>query len=296
METVAFGTTDLRVTRLGMGCAKLGAFWQGRSLRDGARTLAAAYDQGIRLFDTADCYARGISERLVGRTLRNRDDAVIVTKVGLLKTPAAWLSAARARALASGVEAAFAQPRDGSRCFTPRYVEQAVERSLRRLGREALDVLLLHGPPLPDLQAQTFMLAVDRLIQSGKVRYYGASAATPQSAVLAAELPGASCIQLPYNPRRPEVVTAVAEPIRRTGIAVTTTSPLGDGAMLAAAATARVPRDRIVAACLHHSMARPEVTSVLVGMSRPQHVAANIGALQLVPDESLVNRLAQGTP
>src|SRR4051794_31583448 len=81
MNHSELGNTDLRVSALGMGCAKLGAVWQGRSLREGVEALHTAYDRGITLFDTADCYARGLSERLVGRAFRRgAPDVVISTK------------------------------------------------------------------------------------------------------------------------------------------------------------------------------------------------------------------------
>ena len=67
LERRPLGATGLTVSALGMGCAKLGAFWQGRSPGEGRRALDAALHAGVTLFDTADCYARGISERLVGR-------------------------------------------------------------------------------------------------------------------------------------------------------------------------------------------------------------------------------------
>ena len=70
LERRPLGGTGLMVSALGMGCAKLGAFWQGRSPAEGRRAIDAARHAGINLFDTADCYARGISERLLGRALR----------------------------------------------------------------------------------------------------------------------------------------------------------------------------------------------------------------------------------
>ena len=99
LERRPLGATGLEVSALGMGCAKLGAFWQGRSPAEGRRAIDAARRAGINLFDTADCYARGISERLLGRALlAEPGDVVVCTKVGLLKTPLAVLSARRAGA------------------------------------------------------------------------------------------------------------------------------------------------------------------------------------------------------
>ncbi len=135
---------DMTVSAIAMGCGRLGAFWQGRSPAAGLDAVAAAREAGIDLFDTADCYARGLSERVLGRALRGQRDAVVIcTKVGLLKTPAARVAARRAGGCARA-----------ARCFEASYVAWAAERSLRRLRTGHIDVLLLHSPSAQEARAR----------------------------------------------------------------------------------------------------------------------------------------------
>src|SRR2546430_17608222 len=83
------------VSAIGMGCSRLGAFWQGRSHEDAKAAVAAAVHEGVTLFDTADVYGRGLSERILGVGLRrHRDEVTLVTKCGLVKTPMAVLRVA----------------------------------------------------------------------------------------------------------------------------------------------------------------------------------------------------------
>ncbi len=283
-----FGQTGLTVSSLGMGCAKLGAFWQGRSTADGRRALEEARRCGINLFDTADCYARGISERVIGRAIRHgRDDVVISTKVGLLKTPVALVSAARRspdlrprrvaqlRAMAPGAK--------GSQCFADGYVEKAVERSLRRLSTDRVELLLLHDPPLEQIRAQTFLPAVERLRQAGKVLHFGVSCATEGQALAALELPALACLQVPYNLSREDLVGAVRGQSERRGVAIMAMAPFGDGTLLKAAQDQGHPLDVVARACLHFALSAAGVSSVVAGMSTAEHVRANVAAAAAAP-------------
>lgn len=251
ISTRPLGRTGMEVSALGMGCARLGAFWQGRSPTSGLRALYEALDAGITFFDTADSYARGISERLVGRAVRGRDVSVC-SKVGYLKTPVA--------------KAAARPYGGGAQCFAPGYVRLAAERSLRRLGTETLDVLLLHSPPATVITEGAFLDAAARLREQGKVRAFGISCDTPDDALAALGLPQVEVVELAYNlgvaePARPVLTEAACR-----GTAVIARSVFGDGALLAGSS----PED-----CLRFALEAPAVSVALAGMSRPEHVRAN---------------------
>src|SRR5688572_10733315 len=77
---------ELDLPEVTVGCGRLGAFWQGRGVLEGRSAVLEALCLGIRSFDTADVYARGISERLIGNAIKGLGDAIVVTKVGQLKT------------------------------------------------------------------------------------------------------------------------------------------------------------------------------------------------------------------
>ena len=204
LERRPLGATGLTVSALGMGCAKLGAFWQGRSPAEGRRAIDAARQAGINLFDTADCYARGISERMLGRALRaDSGDVVVCTKVGLLKTPPALLSARRSGA--RGNEAGLgglARGGSGAGCYAPRYVTvrpRAQPAPARPRPRRAAPA------PRPAargiLERQEFLPAVEALVRAGKVAHFGVSCATPDEADAALEVRASPASRSPTAPR-----------------------------------------------------------------------------------------------
>jgi aryl-alcohol dehydrogenase-like predicted oxidoreductase len=158
MEYRRVGHSGLVVSTLGLGCSAFGrrADEPGRTVLadDRAReVLRAAFDCGITLYDTADSY--GESEVLLGRYLgSHRDDIVIATKFGH--------SVKGALGVDYGAR--------GAR----RYVRRAVERSLRRLGTDWIDLYQMHSPdPLTPIE-ETLDVLTD-LVQEGKVRYLGSS-------------------------------------------------------------------------------------------------------------------------
>ncbi len=152
MEERQMGRSGLRVSALGLGCNNFGGRLDEAASR---RVVAAALDHGVTLFDTADVYPMGkggLSEEILGRSLgARRPDAVVATKFGLREEPEG-------------------RRHDGSR----RYLMQAVEGSLRRLGTDWIDLLQLHRPD-PDTPVDETLRALDDLIRQGKVRYVGCS-------------------------------------------------------------------------------------------------------------------------
>lgn len=279
-ERRALGATGLTVSALGMGCAKLGAFWQGRSAKEGRRALGAAVFCGINLFDTADCYARGISERLVGRALRGAGDVVVCTKVGLLKTPAALMLARRSGARGEHLSLrGLARGGAAPGCYEPGYVSAAAEHSLRRLGRERVEVLLLHAPPLAAIREQRFLPALEELVRSGKVGAFGLSCATADEADAALAVPGLACLQIPFSAARPDLLEHVGPLAGERGVGIMAAGPFGDGGLLGAKHGG--PED-----LLRIALAAPGVASVLAGMSRAEHVRANVAAAGSVAAEA----------
>lgn len=325
--------TDLAgrtATPLGLGTARLGAVWQKRGLREGLATVHTALDLGVTLVDTADCYARGIAERLVGRAVGSRDDVVVMTKVGLLKTPVALRSAAHATGRRGSLAGLRSGP-DSDRCFHPDYLAAAARACLRRQGRETLDVLLLHEPSSADLTPE-MAAAMDQLVTDGIIRQWGASVRDADAALAAVELPGLSWLQVPVNAADTSVAQALtssrgslaaqartstsggtqartsthepslaevrgrpaAEPRSQvTGrVAVIALAALGDGALLSRA-TQVAPPPAAIAALTEAAAAPAAVDGVLLGMSTPEHAVANISALQAGVTDATAAAVAQ---
>jgi aryl-alcohol dehydrogenase-like predicted oxidoreductase len=150
MQLRPFGTTDLRVSAVGLGCNNFGSRLDQAATQ---KVVHAALDAGVTLFDTADIYGnRGDSERLLGQALGpRRRDIVLVTKFGL--------------------------PMDGSgrrQGGSRRYVPKALEASLKRLKTEWVDVYYFHRPD-PQTPIEETLEALDKLVRAGKVRHTGCS-------------------------------------------------------------------------------------------------------------------------
>ena len=163
----------------GMGCWAIGGdFFAGdQSLgfadvddETSIPTVHAALDAGIRVFDTADVYGAGHSEKLLGTALRDHADALIISKFG-----------ARFDEQSKQV----LENESNSDAVIP-----AIESSLRRLQRESIDIMLLHLNSLPVEKAAPFFDQLELARQSGKIRAYGWSTDFPASVTAMAQRPG----------------------------------------------------------------------------------------------------------
>ncbi|RLK07158.1 aldo/keto reductase [Ruegeria conchae] len=191
---------NTEISPLGMGCWPIGGkmYWGEQSLgytrsddETSIRTIHAALDGGITLFDTAAAYGAGHSERLLGKALRHRPDALIVTKIGV------------------GIDEASRQISFDP--FTPDQVGPAVEGCLSRLERDRIDLLLLHVNDMPIAQAEAVFDELDRLNEAGKLRAYGWSTDHSESARAASTRDGFEAVEYVLNvffdaPRMQQVV------------------------------------------------------------------------------------------
>jgi aryl-alcohol dehydrogenase-like predicted oxidoreductase len=214
---------------LGMGCWAIGGPWRfdGRAAGWGAvdddesiRAIRRAVELGVTLFDTADAYGAGHSERVLGRALAGRrDEVTIATKVGLRFDE---------------------HTREGAGAdVSPAHIRAACEASLRRLATDRIDLYLLHGgvdgpgdlPPVIDV--------LEELVAAGKVRWYGASSDDPAIVEAMAQAPHAVAVEqeLSIFAGDPEVL-AIAE---RTGLASLNRSPLAMGLLTGTYALDRRP-------------------------------------------------------
>jgi aryl-alcohol dehydrogenase-like predicted oxidoreductase len=150
------GVRGPEVSEVGVGTNNFGR----RLDQAGARSVVdAALDLGVNLFDTADIYGNGESERFLGQALRGRRDrAVLATKFGMRKP---------------GLE-----PSD--RRGSQDYVRQALEGSLRRLQVETIDLYQMHEPD-PNTPITETVLALQEAVTAGKVRWVGVGKWSPRT-------------------------------------------------------------------------------------------------------------------
>lgn len=171
MRTVRLGGSGVHVTELAFGAAALGNLYAPVSDRTAADTVTAAWDAGIRSFDTAPHYGLGLSERRLGAALqgRPRDAFTVSTKVGRLLAP----GGPGGDDLANG----FAVPATCHRLwdFTAEGVLRSIEASLDRLGLDRVDIALLHDPDDHlDIALKEAYPALERLRAEGVVGAIGA--------------------------------------------------------------------------------------------------------------------------
>lgn len=276
----ALGRRGRGNSRLAMGSAKLGAFWQGRSLQDGVRAVRLALDSGVSLVDTADCYARGIAEHLIGRALGDRrDDIVVCTKAGLLKTPVAQLQA-RNTTPRGNREAwtlhGLGRKSDASRCYDGDFLIRRLDISLRRLRTESVDIFYLHEPSSIEIAQGRHLEGVQRILDAGKARLFGVSCNTLAAAQTALRDPLVSVIQVPYSFDHQAIVRSIWQEAASKRVALIGAAPLGDGRLLASCPRSDV--EEAAASALRFALDSAALDYVLVGMSQPGHVEKNVNA------------------
>lgn len=152
MQYRRLGKTGWDVSAVSMGCWGIGGQWGTVSEAEAIRTMHAALDLGVNLFDTADAYGPRVSEELVGKALAGQSDGVYVaTKVGNFGRR-------------QGHPLSYA---------TPEHVYLCCDASLGRLKRDTIDLYQCHIGNLED--PTVFLEAFEQLIQRGKIRAYGIS-------------------------------------------------------------------------------------------------------------------------
>jgi aryl-alcohol dehydrogenase-like predicted oxidoreductase len=156
MDIRILGMTSLKVSRIAFGTWQLGGDWGAFDTEAAITAVRRARELGVTLFDTAQAYGFGTSERLLGQALRHdldhrRGEVVIATKGGLRRTD-------------SGVV------RDAS----PDWLRQGVDDSLRALGIDYIDLYQLHWPD-PGVPLAESASALQELVDAGKIRHVGVS-------------------------------------------------------------------------------------------------------------------------
>ena len=152
MKYREFGKTGFKISEVSLGTWQLGGKWGAPyNLKTAQATLQAAYDHGVNFFDTADGYQGGESEKAVGAFVREHPDVHFTTKIGHKETP-------------------FTLEH-----FNPKHLRQYVEDSLKNMGVDALDCVLLHCPPTDAYYDPSVFAALAALKREGKILHYGVS-------------------------------------------------------------------------------------------------------------------------
>lgn len=198
----------LEVSELGLGCMGMSEYYGRTDDEESIRTIYAAIDMGVTLFDTADQYGLGRNEELVGRAVKSRrNQVVIATKFGVERNFNGQTVRINGR---------------------PEYVKSACEASLRRLGVDVIDLYYQHrvdtSVPIEDTIG-----AMADLVREGKVRYLGMSEAAPRTIRRAFAVHPIAALQTEYSIWSRDVEAQILPTCRELGIGFVAYSPLGRG-------------------------------------------------------------------
>jgi len=298
MKYRSLGRTGLVVSEIGFGAWGIGGRTVGTTSygdtddRTSLAALRGALDAGITFFDTSSAYGNGHSEELIGQAFKgNRSKVIVATKAGY---------------------EAWDRPPD----FSAVAITASAEASLRRLGGGYIDLLQLHNAPTAALQAADVREALARLVASGKIRAWGASAKSPVEAIEALRQADVAVVQANFNMmdvralsdglldevakrqagfigRTPLCFGFLAGTIRRDTIFPAGDHRLGwsraqldnwiDGAAELLAALSTRPGSEGAQSALRFCLSFPAVSSVIPGILTPTEAAENALASEAGP-------------
>jgi aryl-alcohol dehydrogenase-like predicted oxidoreductase len=209
------GRTDMRVSEVSFGAWAIGGSWGPVKDEESYAALNRAVDLGVNFIDTADVYGDGRSEQLIGRLLNERKEEIFVaTKAGRRLSP---------------------HTADG---YNRTNLETFVDRSLRNLGVDCIDLLQLHCPPTEVYHRPGVFRALDGLKRKGKIRYYGVSVEKVAEALKATEYPDLQSVQIIFNMFRLKPATEFFPTAKKRKVGVIVRVPLASG-LLAGKITAQ---------------------------------------------------------
>lgn len=219
MQDITLGASGPSVSALGLGCMGLNQAYDEPAGREEALdTLGHALDLGIRFWDTADAYALGENERLVGAALARagRDDVVLATKFG-------------------GIFDADSGEATGVRGDAA-YVAQACEASLRRLGTDHIDLYYQHIPD-PAVPVEETVAAMAELVTAGKVGHLGLSNVSADQLRAAHAVHPIAAVQSEWSLFARGAERELVPACRALGVGLVPYSPLGRGFLTGAFST-----------------------------------------------------------
>lgn len=206
MQYRKFGRTGWNVSEISFGAWAIGSAWGHVDDRESLAALNRALDLGVNLIDTADVYGDGHSEQLIAKLRKERSEPFyVVTKLGRRSNP----------------HVADAYNRENMTAY--------VERSLKNLNVEALDLVQLHCPPTEVYYRPEVFGVLDDLVKAGKLKFYGVSVEKVEEALKAIEYPGVQSVQIIFNMFRQRPAELFFPEAKRRQVGILARVPLASG-------------------------------------------------------------------
>lgn len=207
MREHSFGRTEFTVSDIGFGAWQIGGSWGEVSEADGRAALNAALDAGMTFIDTADVYGDGRSEKIIAEVLKARGGKrpMVASKAGRRLNP---------------------HVADG---YTKANIEGFIDRSLKNLEVDSLDLVQLHCPPTDVYYRQEMFEGLEEIRKAGKIKHYGVSVEKVEEALKAIEYPGVTSVQIIFNMFRQRPAGLFFQEAKRRNVAVIARVPLASG-------------------------------------------------------------------
>ena len=206
MQYRTLGRTGWSVSAISFGAWAIGADWGAVNDEDSIAALHKAIDMGVNFIDTADVYGDGRSEKLIAQVRKERSESLyVVTKAGRRLNP---------------------HVADG---YNRENLTGFIERSLKYLEVEALDLVQLHCPPTEVYYRPELFGVMDDLQQQGKIKHYGVSVEKVEEALKAIEYPNVKTVQIIFNMFRQRPAGLFFEQAHKKNIGILARVPLASG-------------------------------------------------------------------
>ena len=206
MKFRKFSNIGWQVSEVGLGCWAIGSEWGDVSKEDANEVLKTSLDNGVNFFDTADVYGDGRSEQFIGELLKSTSEKIYVaTKSGRRLNP------------------------HNSEGYNPQNIESFIDRSLKNLGVECIDLLQLHCPPSDVCSKKETYEMMDDIVKKGKILHYGVSVEKVSEALDAIQFPNVKSIQIIFNMFRQKPSEEFFKEAAKRDVAIIVRVPLASG-------------------------------------------------------------------
>lgn len=224
-----FGKTGRTVSEVGFGAWAIGGAWGDVSEADARAALHAALDNGTTFIDTADVYGDGRSEKIIADVMKERggERPFIATKAGRRLDPHV------------------------SEGYNKQNLTAFVERNLKNLATDCLDLVQLHCPPTEVFYRPDVFEVMEEMVTAGKIRNYGVSVEKVEEGLKAIEYPGVASVQIIYNIFRQRPSGLFFREAKEKNVGVIVRVPLASGLL-----TGKMTKDTAFAADDHRAFNR----------------------------------------